>query len=111
MCCTFGDITEVSWWRTYSLPLRIVVTRDGHLNELAGPYAGMRTTAARASILEDLSAHGLVRDQRQIEHTIGVHERCGTEIEYLMAKQWFVKVLHSKQLFLDAGRRIAWFPE
>ena len=42
MCCTFGDVTDVYWWRTHSLPLRIVVTRDGRLNELAGPYAGMR---------------------------------------------------------------------
>jgi valyl-tRNA synthetase len=111
MCCTFGDVTDVYWWRTHSLPLRIVLTRDGHLNELAGPYVGMRVKAARAKILADLAANGLVRDQREIEHTVGVHERCGTDIEYLVAHQWFVKVLENKQLFLDAGRRIDWFPE
>jgi valyl-tRNA synthetase len=111
MCCTFGDVTDVYWWRTYGLPLRIVITRDGHMNELAGPYAALRIRAARTRILEDLAAQGLVRDQREIEHTVGVHERCQTEIEYLVAYQWFVKVLENKQLFLDAGRRMAWYPE
>jgi valyl-tRNA synthetase len=111
MCCTFGDITDVAWWRAYSLPLRIVLTPDGRLNELAGPYAGLRVKQARARVLEDLASAGLVREQRQIEHTVGVHERCGTEIEYLVAKQWFVKVLANKKLFLDAGREIHWYPE
>jgi valyl-tRNA synthetase len=111
MCCTFGDVTDVAWWRAYSLPLRIVLNPDGRLNDLAGPYAGLRVKPARARILEDLAAAGLVREQRQIEHTVGVHERCQTEIEYLVAKQWFVKVLANKQMFLDAGRQIRWYPE
>jgi len=111
MCCTFGDVTDVYWWRTHSLPLRIVLTRDGRLNELAGAYAGMRIKAARKKILEDLAALGMVRDQHQIEHTVGVHDRCGTEIEYLVAFQWFNKVLENKPLFIEAGRRIKWFPE
>jgi valyl-tRNA synthetase len=111
MCCTFGDVTDVYWWRTHSLSLRIVLTKDGRLNELAGPYAGMRIKQARKQILEDLSAQGLVRDQKEIEHTVGVHERCGTDIEYLVQYQWFVKVLENKQAFIDAGRRIDWFPE
>ncbi|HEY1295771.1 MAG TPA: valine--tRNA ligase [Chloroflexota bacterium] len=111
MCCTFGDVTDVYWWRTHSLPLRIVLTRDGRLNELAGPYAGLRIKAARKKILEDLAAQDLVRDQREIEHSVGVHERCQTEIEYLVISQWFVKILENKALFLDAGRRMRWFPE
>lgn len=52
-----------------------------------------------------------MRAQRQIEHTVGVHERCGTEIEYLVASQWFVKVLDQKQRWIEAGRRIRWYPE
>jgi valyl-tRNA synthetase len=111
MCCTFGDVTDVYWWRAHALPLRIVLTRDGRLNQLAGPYAGLRIKAARKKILEDLGERGLIRDQKQIEHTVGVHERCQTEIEYLVAYQWFVKILENKQQFIDAGRRIDWYPE
>jgi valyl-tRNA synthetase len=78
---------------------------------LAGAYTGLRIKQARARILEDLAAAGLVREQRQIEHTVGVHERCQTEIEYLVAKQWFVRVLDNKKLLLDAGREIHWYPD
>ena len=111
MCCTFGDVTDVHWWRTYHLPLRLAITPDGRMNELAGPYAGLRIRQARARILEDLRAAGTVLEERPIEHTIGVHERCGTDIEYLVAGQWFVKLLEHKPRFLEAGRRIAWHPE
>ncbi|HEY8744517.1 MAG TPA: class I tRNA ligase family protein, partial [Chloroflexota bacterium] len=54
---------------------------------------------------------GAIVEQRQIEHTVGVHERCGTEIEYLVAGQWFVRILEHKERLLEAGRRIQWHPE
>lgn len=111
MCCTFGDVTDVAWWREYQLPLRLALTRDGRMNDLAGPYAGLRLKAARAKILEDLAAAGLVRDQLEIEHTVGVHDRCKTEVEYTVASQWFIKLLDEKERFLAAGRRITWHPE
>src|SRR5205807_7434279 len=41
MCCTFGDVTDVRWWYEHKLPLRTAVTRDGRMNDLAGPYAGL----------------------------------------------------------------------
>jgi valyl-tRNA synthetase len=111
MCCTFGDVTDVGWWRTYNLPLRIAITEDGRMNALAGPYAGLRVKQARAKILEDMAAAGLVRDQKRIEHTVGVHERGGHDLEYLVTKQWFIKVLAYKQRWIDAGRRIRWYPD
>ncbi|MGH2366642.1 MAG: valine--tRNA ligase, partial [Chloroflexota bacterium] len=111
MCCTFGDVTDVAWWRDHKLPLRIAITEDGHLNERAGPYAGLTVKAARARILEDLATAGLVRDQQRIEHTVGVHDRGGHDLEYLVTKQWFIKVLDKKDWWLEAGRRIKWYPE
>ena len=110
MCCTFGDVTDVGWWRTYNLPLRIAIAEDGHMNELAGPYAGLTIKAARARMLDDLAAAGKIMESRAIEHTVGVHDRCGTPVEYLVASQWFVKILEHKERFLEAGRRIKWHP-
>jgi valyl-tRNA synthetase len=110
MCCTFGDVTDVYWQQTYHLPLRIVLDQQGRLNDRAGPYAGLRVKPARAKILADLQARGAILEQHPIEHTVGVHERCGTEIEYLVAKQWFVRILEHKEQLLDAGRRINWYP-
>ncbi|HEY3079281.1 MAG TPA: valine--tRNA ligase [Chloroflexota bacterium] len=110
MCCTFGDATDVAWWRAHGLPLRLVIGPDGRMNELAGPYAGLPVRRARAQILADLAAAGLVRAQQRVEHTVGVHERCGTPVEYLVAPQWFIRVLDRKERFLEAGRAIRWHP-
>ena len=111
MCCTFGDVTDVAWWREHSLPLRISLTPEGRMNALAGPYQGATIKQTRARILEDLAAAGKILDQKQIEHTVGVHERCGTDLEYLVTNQWFIKLLDKKDWWIDAGRRIRWHPE
>lgn len=111
MCCTFGDVTDVGWWRDHGLDLKIAITAEGRMNEVAGPYQGLTLKQARSRVLEDLAASGLVRAQRAIEHVVGVHERCGTEIEYLLAGQWFIRLLDRKQQWIDAGRRMSWHPD
>jgi valyl-tRNA synthetase len=111
MCCTFGDATDVRWWRTHHLALRAAIGRDSRMTDLAGPYAGLPTAAARARILEDLAAGGHVLRQETLEHTVGTHERCGTPVEYLQTRQWFIRVLDEKARLLEAGRRIRWYPE
>ncbi|MCL4508510.1 MAG: valine--tRNA ligase, partial [Chloroflexi bacterium] len=111
MCCTFGDVTDVEWWRIHHLPLRIAITPQGRMNDLAPGYTGLTIKQARRKILEDLAAAGKILEQRQIEHTVGVHERCGTDIEYLVAGQWFIRILDSKDKFLEAGRQIRWHPD
>ena len=111
MCCTFGDVTDVGWWRDHGLPLKIAITPEGRMNAVAGPYEGLTLKQARARILEDLETAGLIRAQRAIEHVVGVHERCGTEIEYRVAGQWFIRLLDRKQDWIDAGRRMRWHPD
>jgi valyl-tRNA synthetase len=110
MCCTFGDATDVAWWRAHNLPLRLAIAPNGRMTDLAGPYAGLPVKRARAQVLQDLAEAGLVRAQHEVEHTVGVHERCGTPVEYLVAPQWFVRVLDQKERLLEAGREIAWHP-
>ncbi len=111
MCCTFGDVTDVAWWQAHTLPLRLALTPQGRLNELGGPYQGLSIPAARARILDDLQQGGLILEQRQVQHDVNVHERCGTPIEFLVAGQWFVRLLDDTQRFLDENRRIQWHPE
>ncbi len=111
MCCTFGDSTDVRWWRTHDLPLRAAIGRDGRMTALAGSLAGLPITEARQRILELLTEHGQILEQETIEHTIGTHERCGTSVEYLHTRQWFIRILDQKERLLEAGRRIAWHPE
>ncbi len=110
MCCTFGDVTDVRWWYRHALPLRIAIIRDGRMSDLAGPYAGLRIRQARARVIADLTAEGLILAHTEMTHDVGVHERCATEIEYLVAGQWFISVLAQKERLLAAGRQIEWYP-
>jgi valyl-tRNA synthetase len=111
MCCTFGDSTDVRWWRLHQLPLRSAIGRDGHMTALAGSYAGLTILEARQRILRDLAEQGMILSQETIEHSIGTHERCGTPVEYLHTRQWFIRVLEQKEQLLEAGRKILWHPE
>ncbi len=111
MCCTFGDSTDVRWWRTHQLPLLAAIARNGRMTELAGPCAGLPVTEARKRILQHLADKGLILHQETIEHNVGTHERCGTPVEYLHTRQWFIRVLDQKERLIEAGRKIRWHPE
>ncbi len=111
MCCTFGDATDVHWWRTHALPLRAAIGRDGRMTELAGTYAGLTVLETRRRILRYLQDTGRILQQESIEHAVGTHERCGTPVEYLQTRQWFIRVLDQKERLLEAGRRIRWYPD
>ncbi|HEU0004031.1 MAG TPA: valine--tRNA ligase [Ktedonobacteraceae bacterium] len=111
MCCTFGDSADVRWWRLHQLPLRSAIGRDGRMTALAGLYAGLPIIEARKRILNDLAGQGMILRQETLEHSIGTHERCGTPVEYLHTRQWFIRVLEHKEQLLEAGRSIRWHPQ
>ncbi len=110
MVCTFGDKEDIEKWHVHDLDLRIIFTEDGRLNELAGPYKGLRIKEARERIIADLEQKGFLKGSRPIVHAVNVHERCGTEIEFLKKKQWSVVVLDNKDALINAGRAIDWHP-
>jgi valyl-tRNA synthetase len=111
MCCTFGDTTDVAWWRAHNLPLIPLVTRQGRLSADGGRYAGLSLAQARKQIIADMREAGLLLDERASEQTVRVHERCKTPLEILETQQWFIRVLDAKEALLEAGRKIAWRPE
>jgi valyl-tRNA synthetase len=111
MCCTFGDQTDVEWWKAHNLPLRISVDKAGKMGECSGKYQMLSVKEARKKIVEDLKKEGLLRKQEKIVHSVNVHERCDTEIEFLVTKQWFIKYLDLKEKFLELGEKLKWHPE
>ncbi len=111
MCCTFGDQTDIEWYQAHDLPLRLAIDESGTMTEEAGEYAGLSAEEARESILADLDADGYLLDRRPITHTVNVHERCGTAIEFIVTEQWYIKLLDKTEEYLDAGRQMEWFPE
>ncbi|MBU7043615.1 MAG: valine--tRNA ligase [Theionarchaea archaeon] len=111
MVCTFGDKTDVEWWRDHHLDTRIIITENGRLNELSGPYEGFTISEGREKILQDLEEKGLIITQEKLEHTLNAHERCHTPIEFIIVKQWFAKVLDVKEELIEKGKQVHWYPE
>ena len=69
-----------------------VMDDDGVINEEGGAYQGMDRFAARAKVVEDLEAQGLLVQHEDHSHSVGHCYRCHTMVEPILSKQWFVKV-------------------
>ncbi|MBI2043355.1 valine--tRNA ligase [Candidatus Pacearchaeota archaeon] len=111
MCCTFGDLTDVEWYKKYELPLKMLINPDGTMNEKSGKYRGMKILEARKAIISDLKIHGLLKNQKKITHVVQVGERSGEPIEIINSMQWYVKYLDRKKEFLKASGKLNWFPK
>ncbi len=109
MCCTFGDQTDIEWYKQYKLGLKIIINEQGKMTHPY--YNNAKIRDAREKIVNDLKGKGLVKDEKPIKHSVNVHERCGTEIEFLVKKQWYVKYLDLKDKFLEYGNEVKWHPE
>ncbi|HOI12894.1 MAG TPA: valine--tRNA ligase [Methanoculleus sp.] len=109
MICTFGDKTDVYWWKQHDLDLRKAIDRQGIMTATAAPYEGMTSEACRETILCDMEKAGILKRQEELEQRVGTCWRCKTPIEILSERQWFVRV-HQDEI-LDAARRISWTPE
>jgi valyl-tRNA synthetase len=139
MVCTFGDATDVQWWREEGLALRQVVQPDGRLapvrfgNEefpsldpeaASAAYAvlaGKTVREAQKAVVELLrdprgSAAGdgeppLVGEPQPVEHPVKFFEKGDRPLEFITTRQWFVRVLDRKQELIEAGERVRWHPD
>ncbi len=69
-----------------------IMNDDATINELGGKYAGMDRYEARAAMVADLDAQGLLVKVVDHEHNVGIHDRCKTTVEPLIKPQWFVRM-------------------
>lgn len=110
MCCTFGDKTDIEWFKKHNLPLRVCITPYGKMTALAKSFEGMKIKNARQEILKQLKAEEILIKQEPITHPVNTHERCGTDIEFLSTHQWFIRVIENKDELLKIGDSINWYP-
>ena len=110
MCCTFGDQTDIEWWKKYQLPLKSIFTENGRIKDTIKNYSGLKIKEARAKIIEDLQNAGVVQKIEELEHEVQTHERCGKEVEYAIMNQWFIDTTTHKKDFLKIGNEIKWHP-
>jgi valyl-tRNA synthetase len=129
MICTFGDITDVTWWRELALPVRAVVQPDGTLGPVTWGAAGwesidparaqrhyaeltrLSASKARAKIVEQMKASGdLIGEPRPITHAVKFYEKGDRPLEIVTSRQWFVKAIELRDALLARGRELEWHP-
>ncbi len=129
MICTFGDVTDVTWWRELNLPVRAVIQPDGRLRPVtwgaAGwesddarsaqavhdRIAGLTAVRARATMVELLRETGaLIGDIRPIMHPVKYYEKGDRPLEIVTSRQWFIKTIECREALLARGRALQWHP-
>ncbi len=86
------DPNDFEVGKRHNLPVINVMNDDATINENGGKYAGMDRYEARAAIVAELSAMGLLVKVEDYSHNVGTHDRCKTTVEPLVKEQWFVKM-------------------
>ena len=129
MICTFGDTTDVVWWRELDLPTRPVVGRDGRLlpvdwgtegwesddpdgaRAAYGELAGRTVKQAQTRIVELLAASGdLLGEPTAITHPVKFFQKGDRPLEIVSSRQWFVRTLRLRDTLLARGRELRWHP-
>ena len=111
MICTYGDKEDVKTVIKHKLPVIMLLTENGRINEKGGKYAGLTINQARAAIVEDLTAVGLLEKTEKIMQEVGVCDRCKTHVEILERKQWFMNTRKLTDAVEKTANEIAWYPD
>ncbi len=129
MICTFGDTTDVTWWRELDLPTRALVQRNGRLQADAPDWiateagraayaelAGKTAKQAKARIAELLAESGdLDGDPRPITHPVKHYEKGDRPLEIVTSRQWYIRNggrdADLRDDLLRRGKELQWVPD
>lgn len=127
-CCTFGDLTDVQWWREFDLPNRTVIGRDGRIlretpewiaggtgDDVYSALAGKTTFSAREAMAAALQASGdLDGDPTPTQRMANFYERGDKPLEIVSTRQWYIKNggrdAELRQHLVGLGNDIDWHP-
>ena len=129
MICTFGDLTDVIWWRELDLPTRAVIGRDGRFQadapewlgseqarERYGRIARKAAGGAREQMVQMLTETGeLIGDIRPITHPVKFYERGDKPLEIVTSRQWYIRnggrSAARRDELIARGGELNWVPE
>jgi valyl-tRNA synthetase len=133
MICTFGDTTDVTWWRELRLETRAIMDRDGKLiplkwgtpgwesenQEQAQRYydeiTGLRVKQAQKRIVELLrDADELLNEPEPISHAVKFYEKGDRPLEIVTSRQWYIKNggidTDIRKQLIERGQQLSWHP-
>ncbi len=126
MCCTFGDQTDVAWQRKHKLPIKIIFSKKGTINNIkfddncidietatkfAAEIDGLKIKDAREKIIELLRNEGVLLSQTERAQTVKCAERSGAPLEILTTPQWFIRSIDHKEALTKKSNELNWFPQ
>ncbi|MHB0927922.1 MAG: valine--tRNA ligase [Candidatus Nanopelagicales bacterium] len=129
MICTFGDTTDVTWWRELQLPTRPIIGWDGRLMSETPEWiessdgiaayaaiAGATAHTAKERIADLLRESGhLVGDIRPITHPVKFFEKGDKPLEIVTTRQWYIRNggrdADLRELLVKRGAQLEWHPE
>lgn len=100
MMCSFGDNTDVQFFREHSLEPIILINKDGTMNDKAGFLKGMKVKEARKAMLDKLKELNLIVKQKQIQHRTPICERSKDDIEFIGMPEFYLKQVEFKDKML-----------
>ncbi|WP_300343122.1 valine--tRNA ligase [Nesterenkonia sp.] len=128
MICTFGDMTDVTWWRELQLPTRALIGRDGRfaretpewITDEAGrqhyqQLAGKTVHSAKEAVVELLRQQDLLDGEpTQITHAVHFYEKGDKPLEVVTSRQWYIRNggrdAGRREELIGRGRQIDWHP-
>jgi valyl-tRNA synthetase len=129
MVCTFGDLTDVVWWRELGLPVRSVLGPDGRLLEVPwgapgwesqdlesarstySELQGRTINQARRRIVELLRESGdLVGEPEPVTRAVKFFEKGERPVEIVTSRQWFIRTMEHRDALIARGRELSWHP-
>ena len=128
MICTFGDLTDVTWWRELQLPTRPIIGWDGRIladvpewittdggRENYALIAGATSHTAKERMVEILTTSGdLVGEPRPITHPVKFFEKGDKPLEIVTTRQWYIRnggrEPELRAALVERGRELNWHP-
>ncbi|MEU6855402.1 valine--tRNA ligase [Rothia kristinae] len=128
MICTFGDTTDVTWWRELDLPTRALIGRDGRFarevpewitdKDARARYeriAGATVFTAQKTVVEMLGENGEMEGEpRRITHPVKFYEKGDKPLEIVTSRQWYLRNggrdEDRRRTMIERGREISWHP-
>ena len=128
MICTFGDLTDVIWWRELHLPTRAIIGKDGRLQRDAPDWiaseegrnaylriAGNTVAEARQRIAGLLTSSGdLIGSPRPLTHAVKFFEKGDRPLEIIATRQWYLRNGGREPALRDEllarGEALCWHP-
>lgn len=136
MCCTFGDLTDVEWWRDLQLPTRAILDKSGRIvrdtpswltteegRQLFAQMEGKTTFSARKAVVEALSASGeMIGEPTPTKRMTNFFEKGDKPLEIVASRQWYIRnggreftrdgqTVNLREELLEAGKKLHFHPD